>query len=220
MTSLEPAGRRRRLVVLRHGLTGHNAKGIWQGHLDVALTDEGVSQAEAVAEVIGTYEPVIVASSDLQRARRTAEAVVAAMPGMELRVDERFREIHVGRWQGMERAVMLERYPDAPARWERGGDYRWGEDGETYAEVGDRAAAGVAAVLADLEDGATALIVTHGITARVITGDLLGLHRDMSWRVLSALGNCHWVELREYGDGWQLTGWNLRPRFGADAPAG
>ena len=43
----------RRLVILRHGVTSHNAAGIWQGHLDTELTADGLAQAEAVAEVLG-----------------------------------------------------------------------------------------------------------------------------------------------------------------------
>lgn len=213
-------GRRRRLLILRHGITEHNAQGIWQGHLDSVLSDEGIAQAEAVADVIAGHDPSLVVTSDLRRARDTAETVMRALPGRELRVDPRFREIHVGQWQGLAQQEMLERFPDAPDLLMAGEDFRRGDDGETYAELGDRAGAALADLLEDLPDGGTALVVTHGVTTRVLTGDLLGLDRRTSWTVLSGLGNCHWAELGQYGDQWRLHGWNLRARFGAQRADG
>ncbi len=213
-------GTRRRLVILRHGLTDHNAAGIWQGHLDSELNAAGLAQAEAAAEAIAAYEPDLVVSSDLQRARVTAETVVRSMPGRELRIDPRLREVHVGQWQGLSPEQMLELFPEATDLMARGEDFRRGGDGETYGELGDRAGAAVRDLLEDLPDGGTALVVTHGVTTRVVTGDLLGLDRVASWTMLSGLGNCHWAELGQYGDVWRLHGWNLRAGFGRTAAVG
>src|SRR3954453_21525137 len=66
---------RRRLVVLRHGQTDHNASGIWQGQLDTALSEVGRAQAQAAAAVLASYEPSLIHSSDLSRAAETAAAL-------------------------------------------------------------------------------------------------------------------------------------------------
>ena len=47
VTGLE---RPRRLLVLRHGQTTHNAGGIWQGQIDTDLSDLGREQAAADLE--------------------------------------------------------------------------------------------------------------------------------------------------------------------------
>ncbi|WP_052466351.1 histidine phosphatase family protein [Mobilicoccus massiliensis] len=217
---IDRPGRRRRLVVLRHGLTDHNARGVWQGHLDSPLAEEGVAQAEAAVEAVASYRPDLVASSDLQRARDTALAVLRALPDQELRIDRRLREIHVGQWQGLEKSDMLTRFPDAGDLLAGREDFRRGGDGETYGELGDRMGEVVGELLEEIPDGGTLLVVTHGVSARVLTGDLLGLDRATSWGILAGLGNCHWAELGEYEDRWRLVGWNLRARFGEDAPGG
>ncbi|GAB47992.1 histidine phosphatase family protein [Mobilicoccus pelagius] len=214
--AVDAPGPGRRIVVLRHGLTAHNARGVWQGHLDSPLTDEGRAQAERAADAVASYAPDVVVASDLQRARITAEIVLRALPGRDLRIDPRLREIHVGQWQGLERSVMTERFPDAAALLAGSEDFRRGVDGETYGELGERVGAAAADALHDVSDGGTLLLVTHGVSARVLTGDLLGLDRASSWAMLSGLGNCHWAELRENGRSWRLSGWNLRARFGAD----
>ncbi|WP_306514256.1 histidine phosphatase family protein, partial [Janibacter hoylei] len=75
-------GEPRRLIVLRHGQTGSNLKGIWQGQLDHELTDLGREQARAAAAAIASLRPTRVVSSDLVRARDTAEEVAAASGGL------------------------------------------------------------------------------------------------------------------------------------------
>lgn len=206
--------------MLRHGLTAHNAAGIWQGHLDSPLNEAGMAQARKVAPVIAQYEPAVLFSSDLRRARDTASAVHDALPHLEVRVDPRYREIDVGQWQGLTTDEMLERFPEAPDQLATGEDFRRGGDGETFAELGTRALAATTDLLHDLPDGATAVVVTHGVTARALTGGLLGLDRATAWTTLSGLGNCHWAELGLYGGQWRLHGWNLRAQFGARPPAG
>ena len=221
--AVEPRGPVRRIVVVRHGITDHNARGIWQGHLDSPLTEAGLAQARAAAAALASYAPDVVACSDLQRARVTAEIVLAHLPGCELRIDPRLREIHVGRWQGLERAEMAARFPDAAALLTGRADFRRGVDGETYGELGDRMRAAVTELLRDVPAGGTLLLVSHGVSARVLTGDLVGLDRETSWAVLAGLGNCCWAELREVepGDGrWRLVGWNLSARFGEEPPTG
>ena len=109
-------GEPRRLIVLRHGQTGSNLKGIWQGQLDHELTDLGREQARAAAAAIASLRPTRVVSSDLVRARDTAEEVAAASGGLSVALDERWREIHAGGWQGLTAAQVAARYPEDAER--------------------------------------------------------------------------------------------------------
>ena len=77
-----------RVVLLRHGRTGHNHAGMWQGQLDIPLDDVGRAQAAAAAEGLGRRvaawveagETVRLVSSDLSRAYDTALASTNSPP--------------------------------------------------------------------------------------------------------------------------------------------
>ena len=112
-------GEPRRLIVLRHGQTASNLKGIWQGHLDHELTDLGREQAAAAARAIASLRPTRIVSSDLSRAHDTALAVAAASGDLDVAVDERWREIHAGAWQGLTAAEVGEHGFDAYASLNR-----------------------------------------------------------------------------------------------------
>lgn len=87
------------MLVLRHGESEWNALGKWQGQADPPLTDDGREQAFRAAEKLGTFD--VIACSDLQRAHETATIISNSLGVGPLVVDERFRETHVGEWQGL-----------------------------------------------------------------------------------------------------------------------
>ena len=126
--------------MLRHGETDHNAARIWQGHLDTPLSERGQQQADAVGPAIAALSPDRIVSSDLTRARLTAQSVGRAC-GIPVQLDPRFREIDVGAWQGLSAAQVGEGWPDVQAALARGEDARRGDSGETLAEVAERVGA-------------------------------------------------------------------------------
>ncbi|HEX8581069.1 MAG TPA: histidine phosphatase family protein, partial [Acidimicrobiales bacterium] len=66
-----------RVLLVRHGQSVWNAEGRWQGQLDPPLSDVGAEQARAAAAHLDGV--VAVATSDLDRARRTAEILAEAL---------------------------------------------------------------------------------------------------------------------------------------------
>ena len=111
----------RRIVVMRHAETVDNAARVWQGHRDSALSERGREQVAAAAPHVAAYRPVVIVSSDLQRAVSTAQAV-SELTGLPVRLDERLREVHVGEWQGLHVDDVHARYPDLVAALDRGED--------------------------------------------------------------------------------------------------
>jgi len=196
----------RRLIILRHGRTGYNASGRFQGQLDEPLDDVGCEQARAVAPVIAAMHPTALVSSDLRRAADTARCI-ADLTGLPLPLHAGLREIDLGTWSGRTGREAAELYPDEFAAWLRGEDVRRG-DGETYAEVADRALAVLEPLVASQEPGGLVVAVTHGGTSRSITGGWLGWAPE-SWHSLGAVGNCEWGELREGRGGWRLQRWGM-----------
>jgi len=151
--------------------------------------------------VIASVAPALIVSSHLSRAYDTAQAV-AELTGHQPVVDPRLAELHLGTWQGLTQAEARERHPEEHAAWRRGDDVRRG-GGETYREVGERAAASLREHLAAVPAGGTLLAVTHGGTARAALGALLELPPQVLVRLV-ALGNCAWSVLVEGDLGWRL----------------
>ena len=114
------------LLILRHGQSEWNAQGKWQGQADPPLTKVGEKQAKAAAQkllsVCKSFDKI--ASSDLRRARRTAE-IIAQVNGGDVSVYKEFRERHAGVWQGLTRSEIEASWPNAIA------DQRWPEGYES-----------------------------------------------------------------------------------------
>jgi len=194
-------GRPRRVLLLRHGRTEWNATGRFQGQLDSPLDATGRAQAKAAAVALAPMRPDAIVASDLSRTADTAAAVSDELR-LPVALDPRLREINLGEWEGLTRAEARERFPTEYASWQAGSDERRG-GGETYAEVGARAAACLAEWLDRLGPGSLLVAVTHGGAARATIGTLLGLSPDLYWR-LAPLGNCRWALLSDMGRGWRL----------------
>ncbi|QKY71073.1 histidine phosphatase family protein [Lentibacillus sp. CBA3610] len=76
---------------VRHGITRWNKEGRAQGSSDIPLDEEGLKQAGMLAERLGVGEWDIVYSSDLLRAKQTAEILNGKL-GTKLHLDSRLRE--------------------------------------------------------------------------------------------------------------------------------
>jgi probable phosphoglycerate mutase len=136
------------ILLARHGETDWNRDFRFQGHADVPLNDTGRAQARALAQSLAAEPIDAVYSSDLLRARETAE-IVAESLGLPLEVDEGLREIDVGSWQGSTRAQL-----DGRA---------W--DGETYDDHRRRTVAALLRI-AERHPDVHVLVVAHGGTLR------------------------------------------------------
>jgi broad specificity phosphatase PhoE len=195
----------RRLILLRHGRTAWNAQRRFQGQADPPLDEVGRAQAYEVAGLIAAVRPDLLVTSDAVRAQQTAEIVgeVAELPAL---TEARFRERHLGHWQGLTRDEVAAEYPDEFADWVAGRDVSR-RGGETRDEVAARALA----AFSELPPAPTTVLVTHSATAMALTNALLDI--TQAAHPLGPLANCHWSELYAEADGaaprWRLRGHNL-----------
>jgi probable phosphoglycerate mutase len=195
-----------RVVVLRHGRTGHNLRHVWQGQLDVPLDEVGVGQSQLAARVIAGLEPVAVVASDLVRASATAQAV-ADVHGLPVRLDERLREVDAGRWQGLTQdEIVATGDGDLLAAWRRGEDVALG-GAERPSELGRRGASALQEHAAAV-DGGTLVVVAHGAVLRAAVLTVLGLEQPR-WTLLAGLPNGGWGTLQPGEPTWRLLGWGL-----------
>lgn len=201
----------RRLVIWRHGRTAWNLEHRFQGQTDVALDEVGVAQARAAARLLLALRPQIIVSSDLSRALDTA-APLAIACGLEVGVDPRLRETNGGAWEGRRRAEILRTDPDAYYAWLAGEPIRPGGDGEDRHEVGGRMIAAITSVLERTSQGRTAVVVTHGGSARAVLAPLLNRRfEDISF--FGVMRNAAWSAFLETGEAsrpWQVLEYNAR----------
>jgi broad specificity phosphatase PhoE len=182
------------LLLARHGETDWNRARRWQGHADRPLTDRGRAQAVALGDRLADIALDAVYSSDLRRARETAEAV--ALPhGLDVIELPELREVDVGSWEGLTRDEAEAKFPAGFRRWLAGGT-GW-EDGETYAEMSRRVLADVERIATNHEGGRI-LIVSHGGPIRAIHGAALGMDVEAYRRIRPVEPNARlsavWVE--------------------------
>lgn len=184
----------RRLILLRHGQTHHNATRRMQGHLDTKLADAGWEGARKAAALLTNAGITRIVTSDLSRAADTA-GVVAEKIGVDLSIDPRLRETDLGDWQDLRHDEVDEKFPGARARWRH--DATWAPPGgESRMDVAHRARPVIDELMIEhdeWEDSAV-LIVAHGGTISALTGSLLGFTPEM-FPLLSSLSNTHFAML-------------------------
>ncbi|MDM5178990.1 histidine phosphatase family protein [Massilia sp. CCM 8695] len=105
------------IILIRHGETAWNAERRLQGHIDIALNDEGLRQAAALADALNVEQLDLVVSSDLQRAAQTADAV-ARLRAMPVQRDPLLRERCFGGFEGLLYAEIEQRFPVEFAAWQ------------------------------------------------------------------------------------------------------
>lgn len=88
------------LLLVRHGETDWNAESRYQGHADIPLNARGREQARALAEELAGAGLETIYSSDLSRARVTAE-IVGDRLEVPVVADPDLREIDVGAVEGL-----------------------------------------------------------------------------------------------------------------------
>ncbi|HEX4862485.1 MAG TPA: histidine phosphatase family protein [Acidimicrobiales bacterium] len=113
------------VLLLRHAQSEWNAIGLWQGQADPPLSAEGRRQATVAATRIAREQWFdgfdLVASSDLARARQTAELLIDALGVMRVPLlDEGLREFDAGEWSGHTLPEIEERWPGEVDRFTHG----------------------------------------------------------------------------------------------------
>lgn len=149
------------LWLIRHGQTDWNVEGRYQGQADVPLNAAGLQQAGALAEELNGQVFDAIYSSDLQRARATAE-IIAQVIRLPVQTDIRLREINQGQWEGQFYLYLMVHFPaEMLARRNNPYEFRPPE-GESAAEVAQRVMQAADEIAAAHPHGRV-LIVSHAL---------------------------------------------------------
>jgi broad specificity phosphatase PhoE len=130
------------------------------------LNVRGRLQAEALAGRLATTPLDVIYTSDLSRARQTAE-MIAARQRAEIPVvmTPDLRECDYGLWEGLTRAEVAARFPEDWEKWNRRDLTESPTGGENYVSLAERAGR---AFDAAVQDGKTVLISAHRGTLRAV----------------------------------------------------
>jgi broad specificity phosphatase PhoE len=161
------------LVVVRHGQTQWNRESRFQGHADVPLDETGRAQALALRPYLSTSVFARAVSSDLVRARETAELILGDR-GPRLELDPRWREMQFGTWEGLTWSEIVTRNPELAHRPAYAPRFYTPKNGESFDAVCRRVCAAVDALGASARDGTVALVVTHAGALHALLRVLLG----------------------------------------------
>ena len=192
-----------RVVLVRHGQTEWNDGARFQGHMDSALTRAGVLQAESLGRRLAGEKIAALYSSDLGRARHTAE-LIAAGTKLSIVQDARLRERGLGVFAGLTRADIAVQYPEETRRY-------FSRDPEYAMPKGEsllgRFKLGLECLdeIAGKHRGSTVVAVTHGGMVHGMFRHVTGVPFDAPRRF--AIRNAAYnVFLHDEG-GWSLETW-------------
>ncbi|HHY35778.1 MAG TPA: histidine phosphatase family protein [Firmicutes bacterium] len=146
--------------LIRHGETKANQGGIIQGHMDVPLAEIGKKEAELVGKALSVIRLDAVYSSDLSRARETAQAIVRYQK-CKLILDSRLRELHCGEMQGLTLAASRERFPEFFQAFQRDPLRTKRPGGESLLDLYERSCRALEEIYRNYPEGNVA-IVSHG----------------------------------------------------------
>jgi len=183
-----------RLLLIRHGETDWNTEGRYQGQSDVPLNATGREQAQQLAQALRGSALEAIYSSDLLRARETAEALARAT-GAPLHVDPRLREVGLGEWEGQLFSDIQQRYPDLLRRRREDPLNFAPPGGETVAALRSRLLSAVQDIIS-LHPGGRAALVSHGFALAVIKVSLNGHPIEQVWDLVPRNAQMEWLEVR------------------------
>ena len=186
------------IAFVRHGQTAVNRAGQLQGRVDAPLTDLGVAQAQAVADVL-SVEPTRVTrvvASPLCRALDTATPIATAF-SLKVEVDDRLVELDYGEWdQRSLRDVAASEW----TRW-RADPHFAPPGGESLVQVGAR----VAEFCEERIDEDLVVAVSHVSPIKGAVCWALGIDEQATWRMFLDLASITRVGRRAGGPGYLAT---------------
>jgi probable phosphoglycerate mutase len=193
-----------RLIVVRHGETAWNVDTRIQGHLDIPLNATGLWQARQLGDALAGEAIRAIYTSDLLRARRTAQAVADAT-GAALVDEPGLRERAFGSFQGRTFAEVETEHPEQARRW-RQRDPDYAPDGGESLRVLRERVVDTTHRLAARHPGELVLLVTHGGVLDVLyrAATRQDIQAPRTWQLgNAAINRLLWT----HGHGLSLVGW-------------
>jgi broad specificity phosphatase PhoE len=183
--------------LIRHGRTDWNDDGRYQGQADPPLNALGERQAADTTQALRGIQWSAIWSSDLQRARQTA-LVLSAQTGLPVRLDMRLREIHLGRWQGLQPDEIVKNDAETYSLWHTAPAMVHAPGGESLRALHVRFWRALDEYAA-MFPGGTVAVFTHKVPIGLVRCSMRGQPLDAFW---------HWLPENTT---WEIVDWPLEP---------
>lgn len=190
-----------KIILVRHGETELNVRGIYFGHMDPPLNEKGKDQAQKAMEILKDVDYDKIYTSDLNRAFETANIV--NHKNIELVSTESLREINFGIFEGYSYKELQEKYPEELRASEDWRNYNY-ITGESVTEMQNRAIKFIDDVV-NLDE--TTVLVSHWGPINTILSYYISSGLDSYWKYSVENGG---VVVLEFSDGHPiLKGFNI-----------
>ncbi|SRR6266487_4065 len=177
--------RSRRLWLVRHGITRWNSEQRFCGYSDIPLLPEGRRQAQWLARRLSMERIAAIYSSDLLRARRTAE-IIAHPHSLQVNITAAWRELSFGDWEGLTYEQIVQRHRRQPDFFTDPVNVA-PPGGESLTDLVRRVQLAFTELVQEHE-GAIVL-VSHGGPLRTLLCGLLGMPLERQWQLCLDLGS-------------------------------
>ncbi len=164
------------LILVRHGQSMGNLHRQFLGHTDYDLSETGYEQAKRLAAFLRDTQIDAVYSSDLLRARHTAEPIAQARE-LKIHLEPELREIQAGLWEGQTFPYLEEHFPESYHTFRSDLGNARPDGGESTEEVRERMYACVKRI-ATAEEGHRVLLASHATSICMFACAALGLARE------------------------------------------
>lgn len=199
----------KRIILVRHAQTTANLEHRWQGATDTSFTALGREQMQRLKGRLDAAEPRVAVASDLSRAVGTAQAA-----GLTPELDARWREPNVGAWEGLTFREIEARHPGRLTALLDGEDIALG-GGERLSDVALRVSEAFHDLADRLDDGESAVVVSHGLALLALVAAVVGTRRPAPVQLMMNTGVTTF-SINELGP--QLAGYNDTSHLADDGP--
>lgn len=169
------------IYIIRHGECAGNKEKRIRGHMDFPLNENGIKQANALAEAMKGRGIERIFSSPLCRATKTAEILSEAL-GIGYEPREGFNNICIGVWENRIKAELAAEVPEMWETWLNRPEELVIEGGETLDHVRERSLRELKSVIKEYE-GRTIAIVGHRGTIKPMLAGALDINKPCYWKL-------------------------------------
>lgn len=170
-----------KIILIRHGKTAWNGKWKIQGHSNIELSPEGIAEAELLAANFPFQTVDAIYSSDLSRAKTTAE-ILAKRFNLPVHTTQELRETNFGDWEGKTLAEMQLIDPVNCENFFRNPEELQINNAEKFPQVQQRAMHAIKKIIAAHPTG-NIVVVAHGAINRTILCSILEIPLKNMWLI-------------------------------------
>lgn len=190
------------LILVRHGKSEWNEKGLWTGFQDISLAQAGIKEAQNAGAAIKDIHVDLAFTSALKRAQETLDEILKTTDHEDIPIaqDAALNERDYGEMTGKNKWEVKEQYGEEQfLKWRRG----WNEPipkGETLKDVYERVVPYYKEnILPALKDGKNVLIAAHGNSLRALVKYLEHMNDDEVTKLEIATGEVYVYEVDKQG---------------------